>query len=102
MRTSNGFEYLRRRCRHRLPRWPRTLANHDPAGAATDAGVVIELEPFRETSHVLLMQAHEAAGNTAQARAAYERLRAKLADELGAPPSPETESAFLEILRANE
>jgi Bacterial transcriptional activator domain len=68
----------------------------------TDAGVVIELEPFRETGHVLLMEAHAAAGNTAQALAAYERLRAKLADEFGASPSPETESAFLEILRANE
>jgi DNA-binding SARP family transcriptional activator len=77
------------------------LANHNPGGA-TDAGIVIELEPFRETSHVLLMEAHAAAGNTAQALAAYERLRAKLADEFGASPSPETESAFLEILRANE
>jgi DNA-binding SARP family transcriptional activator len=48
------------------------------------------------------MEAHAAAGNTAQALAAYERLRAKLADEFGASPSPETESEFLEILRANE
>jgi DNA-binding SARP family transcriptional activator len=71
-------------------------------GAATDAGVVIELEPFRETSHVLLLEAHAAAGNTAQTLAAYGRLRAKLAGELGTSPSPETDSAFLEILRANE
>ena len=90
IRTVNlrWIEYPKRRCRHRLPRWPRNLANHDPAAAATDAGVVIELEPFRETSHVLLMQAHAAAGNTAQALAAYERLRAKLADELGASRHP--------------
>jgi Bacterial transcriptional activator domain len=39
-------------------------------GAATDAEVVIELEPFRETSHALLLEAHAAAGNTAQALAA--------------------------------
>lgn len=76
------------------------LASHDPVGAATDAELVVELEPYRETGHVLLMEAHAAAGNTAQALAAYERLRTKLADELGASPSPETESAFLEILRA--
>jgi Bacterial transcriptional activator domain len=79
----------------------------EPSGESSsptidEAGVVIELEPFRETSHVLLMEAHAAAGNTAQAHAPYERLRAKLADELGASPSPETESASLEILRANE
>jgi len=50
--------------------------------------------------HVLLMQAHAAAGNPAQALAAYERLRVRLADELGTALSPETESAFLEILAA--
>jgi DNA-binding SARP family transcriptional activator len=76
------------------------LANRDPVGAVTDAELVVELEPYRETGHVLLMEAHAAAGNAAQALAAYERLRAKLADELGASPAPETESAFLEILRA--
>lgn len=77
------------------------LANRDPVGAVTDAELVVELEPYRETGHVLLMEAHAAAGNTAQALAAYERLRAMLADELGASPSSETESAFLEILRAS-
>ena len=50
--------------------------------------------------HVVLMGANAAAGNTAQALAVYERLRTKLADELGASPSPATESAFLEVLRA--
>jgi DNA-binding SARP family transcriptional activator len=75
------------------------LATRDPVGALTDAELVVELEPYRETGHVLLMQAHVAAGNSAQGLAVYERLRARLADELGASPSPETESAFLEILR---
>jgi DNA-binding SARP family transcriptional activator len=74
------------------------LANRDPGGAASDAALVVELEPYRETAHVLLMQAHAAAGNTAQALEAYERLRMRLADELGSAPSPETESAFLELL----
>ena len=77
------------------------LANRDPVGAVTDAELVVELEPYRETGHVLLMEAHAAAGNTAQALAAYERLRAKLADELGTTPAPETESAFLQILRGS-
>ena len=74
------------------------LASGDPASAVTDAELVIELEPYRETGHVLLMRAHAAAGNAAQALAAYERLRLLLADELGASPSADTESAFLEIL----
>jgi DNA-binding SARP family transcriptional activator len=74
------------------------LGNGDPAGAIIDAELVVELEPYRETGHVLLMRAHAAAGNAAQALAAYERLRARLAEELGASPSPETEAVFLELL----
>jgi DNA-binding SARP family transcriptional activator len=46
------------------------------------------------------MEAHAAAGNRAKALAAYERLRTRLSEELGASRSPETESAFLDILRA--
>jgi DNA-binding SARP family transcriptional activator len=74
------------------------LGNGDPAGAIIDAELVVELEPYRETGHVLLMRAHAAAGNAAQALAVYERLRARLAEELGASPSPETEAVFLELL----
>jgi DNA-binding SARP family transcriptional activator len=93
-------EHLRRvRVRALEVRARVALANHDPVGAVTDSELVVELEPYRETGHVLLMRAHAAAGNAAQALAAYERLRIRLADELGAAPAPETESAFLEILR---
>ncbi|HET7857203.1 MAG TPA: ABC transporter substrate-binding protein [Gaiellaceae bacterium] len=64
------------------------------------ADEVIELEPFRESGYRRLMQAHAAAGNPAEALRVYERCRRFLADELGAYPSPETEAAYLEILRA--
>jgi DNA-binding SARP family transcriptional activator len=77
------------------------LANGDPIGAATDAGTMIELEPYRETAYVLLMSALAAAGNGAQAIAVYGRLRTLLAEELGVDPSPETEAAFLELVRAS-
>lgn len=77
------------------------LAHGDAIGAATDAEAIIGLEPYRETAYVLLMSAHAAAGNGAEAIAVYERLRSLLAEDLGVGPSPETEAAFLELVRAS-
>lgn len=65
--------------------------------AARDA---VELEPFRETAHRLLMQAHAASENMAEALRAYERCRAMIADELGVDPSPATKSEYERILRS--
>lgn len=76
------------------------LANGDPIGALGDARIVLDLEPYRETAHALLMRAHVAAGNPAQALGAYERLRTRLAEDLGTQPSPETEAVFLAVLAA--
>jgi peptide/nickel transport system substrate-binding protein len=59
---------------------------------------VTELEPFRESSYRRLMHAHAAAGNAAEALRVYERCRRFLADELGAYPSPETESIYRDLL----
>jgi DNA-binding SARP family transcriptional activator len=73
--------------------------NGDPAGALTDAEIIVEADPYRETAYVLLMSAHAAAGNSARAVASYEQLRARLADDLGVGPSPATEAVFLEIVR---
>jgi hypothetical protein len=47
------------------------------------------------------MAAHAAAGNRAEALRVYERCRQLLATELGAYPSPETESIYRELLRAS-
>jgi SARP family transcriptional regulator, regulator of embCAB operon len=63
--------------------------------AARDALVV---EPFRETAWQLLMRAHAAAGNTAEALRAYERCRSLIADELGVNPSPQTKAVHAELL----
>ena len=76
------------------------LENGDNAGAVGDAERIITLEPFRERAYVTLMRAHVDAGNNAEALATYERLRATLASEFGANPSPDTEAAFLDVLRA--
>jgi peptide/nickel transport system substrate-binding protein len=68
--------------------------------AAKWATETIALEPFRETGYRHLMAAHAAAGNRAEALRVYERCRQLLATELGAYPSPETESIYRELLEA--
>jgi YVTN family beta-propeller protein len=75
------------------------LQSGDAGEAVKHAEELTELEPFRESGYRMLMRAHSAAGNNAEALRVYERCRRLLADELGAYPSPETESTYLEILR---
>ena len=75
------------------------LSNGDHGGAVADAERIIALEPFREQAYVLAMRTHVAAGNNAEALATYERLRSRLASELGASPSPDSEAVFLELLQ---
>ena len=48
---------------------------------------LIELAPYRETGHRILMEALEQRGNVAEALLAYEQLRAALREELGVEPS---------------
>ena len=76
------------------------LVRGDPVGAATDAEIVLDVDPYRESAWALLMHAHVASGNPAHALAAYERLRKRLAAELGTSPSAETEALFLDVLAA--
>jgi peptide/nickel transport system substrate-binding protein len=68
--------------------------------AAKWAEETIALEPYRETGYRFLMNAHAMAGNRAEALRVYERCRRLLAEELGAYPSPETESIYRELLGA--
>lgn len=77
-----------------------SLASADHSEAAKLAQQVVELEPYRESGYRRLMQAHAAAGNRAEGLRVYERCRQFLADELGAYPSPETESIYRELLTA--
>ena len=60
------------------------LASVERAGRA-----LIELERYRESGYVLLMEALAAEGNLAEGLRVYERLRALLRDELGTAPSRE-------------
>jgi DNA-binding SARP family transcriptional activator len=63
--------------------------------AVRTAEDAIELEPFRERMHQLLMRVHVAAGNPAEALRAYDRCRRILAEELGVYPAAETAALHL-------
>jgi YVTN family beta-propeller protein len=74
------------------------LRTDDAPDAVAWAEQAIELAPFRESGYRRLMEAHVAAGNRAEALQVYERCRKLLAEELGAYPSPETESVYRGLL----
>jgi YVTN family beta-propeller protein len=76
------------------------LRSGDEAEATKWAEQAIAIEPYRETGYRRLMAAHAAAGNRAEALRVYERCRRLLAADLGAYPSPETESIYRELLEA--
>jgi YVTN family beta-propeller protein len=78
------------------------LRSGDPGSATRWAEEAIDLDPYRESGYRILMDAHAMAGNRAEALRVYERCRRLLAEELGAYPSPETESIYRELLGAAE
>jgi SARP family transcriptional regulator, regulator of embCAB operon len=59
---------------------------------------LIELAPYRETGHRILIEALERRGNLAEALLAYDRLRTLLRDELGVAPSPALQSVHRRLL----
>lgn len=74
------------------------LAAGDAWGAAAAASVGLERDPYDEAALRALMRAHAVAGRPASALAAYSEARARLADDLGVSPSPETEALHQELL----
>jgi SARP family transcriptional regulator, regulator of embCAB operon len=59
---------------------------------------LIELAPYRETGHRILMEPLEQRGNVAEALLAYERLRVLLRDELGVEPSGSVQRVYRRLL----
>lgn len=74
------------------------LGGAELPAAERAARSLIELAPFRETAHLLLMRALVARGNVAEAVAQYDRLRILLRDELGVSPSPAVQEAWSALL----
>ena len=72
--------------------------NGEPQIAVDIARELNEMQPFRETGYQLLMRAHAASGNRAEALRVYERCRALLSRELGVAPSQETQAVHREVL----
>jgi len=68
--------------------------------AAELAGLAGE-HPLHERLAAQLVRALSAAGRQADALATYERVRARLADELGTVPSQDLQAAHLEVLRGD-
>jgi predicted ATPase/DNA-binding SARP family transcriptional activator len=79
------------------------LAGELAAGQAAAHVAALEAlaagNPLNEKVTALLMRALAATGRQAEALAAYERLRGRLADELGIDPGAQLRAVHLEILR---
>jgi DNA-binding SARP family transcriptional activator len=81
-------------CRTRIYLW-----NGEHSLAVEAGHAAVTQAPFRETAYQLLMRAHAAAGNTAEALRVYEQCRSLIADELGVGPSPQTRAVHAELLQ---
>lgn len=76
------------------------LWNGEYALAVETARDAVALRPFRETGYRLLMRAHAAAGNAAEALRAYEQCRTLISEELGVHPSEQTKAVYAEVLNS--
>ncbi len=77
------------------------LALGRAADVLADVEMLAATEPFRERLTLLLIRALAAVGRTADALAAYDRYRDRLADELGIDPGPEMQDLHLAVLRGD-
>ena len=59
---------------------------------------MIELAPYRESGHRILMEALERRGNAAEALLVYDQLRVMLRDELGIAPGPVVQGVYRRLL----
>ena len=88
--------------RARLTAAQAALATGGPPLAMSYAEAAMAADPLDEAAHRWYMSASAAAGEQAKALAAYEALRQRLGNELGADPAPQTRELHLAILREQE
>ena len=74
------------------------LSAGEPALAVETALEAVTRDPFRESSHQLLMRSYVAIGNPSEAVMVYHGLRELLSEELGTDPSDDTEALYVELL----
>ncbi len=85
--------------RARLVAAAALLEAGDWMAAADAASAAAERDPYDEAALRVLLRAYVMGGRVAGALAAYAGTRARLADELGTDPSPETTALYTAILR---
>ena len=85
--------------RARLVAATALLEAGDWMAAADAASAAAERDPYDEAALRVLLRAYVMGGRVAGALAAYASARARLADELGTDPSPETTALYTAILR---
>lgn len=68
------------------------------AGLVSELTELVHRYPLRESLWARLITALAAVGRPADALSAYQRIRQRLADELGSDPSPELRQAYTQIL----
>ena len=88
--------------RARLTAAQAALATGGPRLTMSYAEAAMAADPLDEEAHRWYMSASAAAGEQAKALAAYEALRQRLGEELGADPAPQTRELHLAILREQE
>jgi class 3 adenylate cyclase len=74
------------------------LGGNEIASTERSARLLVDLEPFRESGHRLLMETLARRGNVAESLRVYENLRVFLREELGAAPGPETQALHRRLL----
>jgi DNA-binding SARP family transcriptional activator len=60
---------------------------------------ILQIDPFREDAHRLIMKVFAAQGKRAKVKEQFETLQDYLKKELGVAPAPETRRIFQELLK---